>query len=130
MIFFARPSGTTICFTSSSVNFMNSRPSIKLSVTFHVVIQNSLQDSSTADLQIFRSTHSVYFGPEAKDKMMTLCQQLPLLIGDMVLLPIHHFMLRYPQQIESLGPWVLSWTMRHESKLSFVKEFLLSTYSG
>lgn len=88
MIFFARPSGTTICLTSSSVNFMNSRPSIKLSVTFHVVIQNSLQDSSTADLQIFRSTHSVYFGPEAKDKMMTLCQQLPLLIGDMVLLPI------------------------------------------
>ena len=110
---------------------------------------------------------------QSASQMMTLCQHLPLLIGDKVpqddvhwnsfllllqicrivnspiispdtiayfrilieeklrvfkelypyekLLPKHHYMLHYPLQIELLGPLITSWTMRHESKLSFVK---------
>ena len=37
------------------------------------------------------------------------------------LIPKHHYMLHYPLQVEMLGPLVSCWTMRHESKLSFVK---------
>ena len=110
---------------------------------------------------------------QSASQMMTLCQHLPLLIGDKVpqddvhwtsfllllkicniansptlshdtiayfrilieeklhvfkevypnenLLPKHHYMIHYPSQIERLGPLITSWTMRHESKLSFVK---------
>ena len=35
--------------------------------------------------------------------------------------PKFHYMIHYPTQIEKFGPLITSWTMRHESKLSFVK---------
>jgi hypothetical protein len=35
--------------------------------------------------------------------------------------PKFHYMIHYPTQIENFGPLITSWTMRHESKLSFVK---------
>ena len=38
------------------------------------------------------------------------------------LIPKHHYMIHYPTQIEQFGPLVHSWTMRQESKLSFVKQ--------
>ena len=38
------------------------------------------------------------------------------------LLPKHHYMLHYPSQIQRLGPLIQSWTMRQESKLSFIKQ--------
>ena len=37
------------------------------------------------------------------------------------ILPKHHYMVHYPSQIQRLGPLIHSWTMRQESKLSFVK---------
>ena len=37
------------------------------------------------------------------------------------LIPKFHYMLHYPTQIEQFGPLIHSWTMRQESKLSFVK---------
>ena len=110
---------------------------------------------------------------QSASQMMSLCQQLPLLIGDKIpiddchwtsfllllkicsivnsptfshdtiayfrilieeklrlfkevyphnnLIPKHHYMVHYPSQIERLGPLISSWTMRQESKLSFVK---------
>ena len=47
------------------------------------------------------------------------------------LLPKHHYMLHYPAQIERFGPLIQCWTMRHESKLSFVKKVSrLSNYKN
>jgi hypothetical protein len=47
------------------------------------------------------------------------------------LLPKHHYMLHYPAQIERLGPLIQCWTMRQESKLSFVKKVSrLSNYKN
>ena len=43
------------------------------------------------------------------------------LYPDSRLIPKFHYMLHYPSQIERFGPLVHSWTMRQESKLSFVK---------
>lgn len=37
------------------------------------------------------------------------------------LIPKQHYMIHYASQIERFGPLILSWTMRQESKLSFVK---------
>ncbi len=37
------------------------------------------------------------------------------------LLPKHHYMIHYPSQMLRLGPLIQSWTMRQESKLSFIK---------
>ena len=37
------------------------------------------------------------------------------------LIPKFHYMIHYPSQIENFGPLVHSWTMRQESKLSFIK---------
>ena len=37
-------------------------------------------------------------------------------------IPKQHYMLHYAPQIERFGPLIHSWTMRQESKLSFVKE--------
>ena len=37
------------------------------------------------------------------------------------LIPKFHYMVHYPSQIEMFGPLIHSWTMRQESKLSFVK---------
>ena len=37
------------------------------------------------------------------------------------LIPKFHYMIHYPSQIEKFGPLIHSWTMRHESKLSFIK---------
>ena len=45
------------------------------------------------------------------------------LYPDSRLIPKFHYMLHYPSQIERFGPLVHSWTMRQESKLSFVKSF-------
>ena len=36
-------------------------------------------------------------------------------------IPKFHYIIHYPSQIECFGPLVQSWTMRQESKLSFVK---------
>ena len=110
---------------------------------------------------------------QSASQMLTLCQELPLLIGDKVeegdekwdsflmlvkicsiaispsisyntisylrllieeklvifrnlyphevLTPKQHYMLHYASQIERSGPLIHSWTMRHESKLSFIK---------
>lgn len=33
-----------------------------------------------------------------------------------------HYLVHYPSQIESFGPLIHSWTMRHEAKLSFIKQ--------
>ena len=41
------------------------------------------------------------------------------------LLPKHHYMVHYPAQITRLGPLIQCWTMRQESKLSFVKKCLV-----
>ena len=35
--------------------------------------------------------------------------------------PKFHYMVHYSTQIENFGPLITSWTMRHESKLSFIK---------
>lgn len=43
------------------------------------------------------------------------------LYSNQKLLPKHHYMLHYPSQMQRLGPLIQSWTMRQESKLSFVK---------
>lgn len=45
-------------------------------------------------------------------KFLRLCEKL---------LPKHHYMVHYPSQMQRLGPLIQSWTMRQESKLSFVK---------
>lgn len=37
------------------------------------------------------------------------------------LIPKYHYMVHYPSQIEQFDPLIRSWTMRQESKLSFVK---------
>lgn len=37
------------------------------------------------------------------------------------LIPKFHYMIHYPSQIENFGPLIHSWTMRQESKLSFIK---------
>ena len=37
------------------------------------------------------------------------------------LIPKFHYLIHYPSQIEQYGPLIHSWTMRQESKLSFVK---------
>ena len=37
------------------------------------------------------------------------------------LIPKQHYMVHYPSQIEKFGPLLHSWTMRQESKLSFIK---------
>ena len=37
------------------------------------------------------------------------------------LIPKQHYMIHYPSQMEKFGPLINSWTMRQESKLSFVK---------
>lgn len=37
------------------------------------------------------------------------------------IIPKFHYMVHYPSQIEMFGPLIHSWTMRQESKLSFVK---------
>ena len=37
------------------------------------------------------------------------------------LIPKFHYMIHYPSQIEKFGPLIQSWTMRQESKLSFIK---------
>jgi hypothetical protein len=44
-----------------------------------------------------------------------------LLYPEHSLIPKFHYMVHYPSQIEKFGPLIHSWTMRHESKLSFVK---------
>ena len=36
-------------------------------------------------------------------------------------IPKQHYLVHYPSQIEKFGPLLQSWTMLHESKLSFVK---------
>lgn len=38
------------------------------------------------------------------------------------LIPKFHYMVHYPSQLEKFGPLIHSWTMRQESKLSFVKK--------
>lgn len=38
------------------------------------------------------------------------------------LIPKFHYMIHYPSQILKFGPLVHSWTMRQESKLSFIKQ--------
>lgn len=43
------------------------------------------------------------------------------LYPDFRLIPKFHYMIHYPSQIEKFGPLIHSWTMRQESKLSFVK---------
>ena len=43
------------------------------------------------------------------------------LYSDEKFIPKQHYLVHYPSQIENLGPLINSWTMRHESKLSFVK---------
>ena len=37
-------------------------------------------------------------------------------------IPLFHYMIHYPSQILNFGPLVHSWTVRQESKLSFIKE--------
>ena len=47
------------------------------------------------------------------------------------LLPKHHYMIHYPTQIARFGPLIQCWTMRQESKLSFVKKVSrLSNYKN
>ena len=47
------------------------------------------------------------------------------------LLPKHHYMIHYPDQMERLGPLIQCWTMRQEAKLSFVKKISrLSNYKN
>ena len=45
-----------------------------------------------------------------------------LLYPDVNITPKMHYMLHYPSQILQHGPLLRSWCMRHESKLSFVKQ--------
>lgn len=37
------------------------------------------------------------------------------------LIPKFHYTIHYPTQIQYFGPLLNAWTMRHESKLSFIK---------
>ena len=47
------------------------------------------------------------------------------------LLPKHHYMIHYPDQMEQLGPLIQCWTMRQEAKLNFVKKVSrLSNYKN
>lgn len=41
---------------------------------------------------------------------------------DLPVLPKHHFMTHYPEQILRYGPLIHSWTMRHEAKNKFSKQ--------
>ena len=43
------------------------------------------------------------------------------LYPDENIIPKQHYLIHYPSQIENLGPLIQSWTMRHTSKLNFVK---------
>ena len=47
---------------------------------------------------------------------------LKKLYPDSSIKPKMHYMVHYPSQIERYGPLVHSWTMRHEAKLSFMKQ--------
>ena len=53
-----------------------------------------------------------------EEKLYTFMQLYP----DSRLIPKYHYMIHYPSQIEKFGPLINSWTMRHEAKLSFVKQ--------
>ena len=52
------------------------------------------------------------------EENLTLFHKLYLSHG---LIPKQHYMIHYPSQIEKFGPLIHSWTMRQESKLSFLK---------
>ena len=43
------------------------------------------------------------------------------LYPDKSIIPKMHYMLHYAKQIQSFGPLIYSWTMRHESKLNVIK---------
>lgn len=43
------------------------------------------------------------------------------LYPERMLIPKQHYMIHYPSQMERFGPLIHCWTMRQESKLSFVK---------
>ena len=49
--------------------------------------------------------------------LSTFCRLYP----HKTLIPKQHYMIHYPSQMEKFGPLINSWTMRQESKLSFVK---------
>lgn len=38
------------------------------------------------------------------------------------LIPKMHYLVHYPSQMQSFGPLINAWTMRHEAKLSFIKQ--------
>lgn len=52
-----------------------------------------------------------------EEKLSTFKELYP----DTRLIPKFHYMIHYASQIEKFGPLINSWTMRQESKLSFVK---------
>ena len=43
------------------------------------------------------------------------------LYGQTALIPKMHFLIHYPDQIETVGPMICTWTIRHEAKLNFFK---------
>ena len=58
-----------------------------------------------------------YFKLAIEEKLSTFRQIYP----DSRIIPKLHYLVHYPSQVEKFGPLIHSWTMRHESKLSFVK---------
>ena len=76
-------------------------------------------------LKICCIANSPTFSPDTIQYFRILIEEKLLAFKELYphekLLPKHHYMVHYPSQIERLGPLVSSWTMRYESKLSFVK---------
>ena len=46
------------------------------------------------------------------------------LYGASFYIPKMHFVLHYPDQIQSVAPMVRTWTIRHEAKFNFFKQVL------
>ena len=44
------------------------------------------------------------------------------LYSEMAVIPKHHFLLHYPEQIMNVGPMVRTWNMRNEAKLNVFKQ--------